>query len=62
MKTDLEILKQGVCLLRGHKRGKRIAIIGGGPGSRLLSDPVKYEYRCPRCGATWTRKAPTIRG
>lgn len=30
-----------ICFFKGHKRGKRVSIIG---------------IRCPRCGAEWVRE------
>ncbi len=39
------------CLLFGHKRGKRIDAVGS------TSTVPMNHYQCPRCKATWTRKA-----
>ena len=40
----------------GHKRGKRVGyeIKQHEDGGTVLTG--KAAYRCPRCGATWTRK------
>jgi len=42
------MLNKLICLIKGHKRGKRDADLAVNPGERA--------YRCPRCGATWSRK------
>ena len=34
------------CYFLGHRRGRRVSNIGG-----------LVAYSCPRCSATWTRKA-----
>lgn len=40
-----------LCWLWGHKRGKR-------DNSFVFAiEHNEQGYRCPRCGATWTRKA-----
>ena len=46
------ILGSLICKWKGHKRGKLIEtrlILAGAHGK-------ERDYRCPRCGATWTRK------
>jgi predicted RNA-binding Zn-ribbon protein involved in translation (DUF1610 family) len=40
------LIKNLSCRWLGHKRGKREAFSEGG----------LVMFRCPRCGATWTRK------
>jgi hypothetical protein len=42
-----------ICWINGHKRGKRLY------ASSMPADEFKGKnvFRCPRCGATWTRKA-----
>lgn len=49
-------MKKLLCMLPkwlwgGHKRGKRVLYVVGGPES-----DGEREYQCPRCDATWTRK------
>ena len=51
-----------ICWLKGHKRGTRISpmVVGLGngvtyPATLDGSDGLKV-FKCPRCGATWTRK------
>lgn len=39
------------CLLFGHLRGKRLTEV-----TTTSTVPVNH-FRCPRCSATWTRKA-----
>jgi hypothetical protein len=40
-----------ICLIRGHKRGKRLTM------TMVTSTTPFNTYECPRCKATWTRKA-----
>jgi hypothetical protein len=42
-----------VCKIKGHKRGKRVMFYSA--SSTAMADRI--EFRCPRCLATWTRKA-----
>lgn len=42
------------CAVAGHRRGKRIVVLDGAPVQCLPNERV---YQCPRCRATWTRKA-----
>ena len=37
-----------ICFVMGHKRGRRIPY-------RQNADSI--DYACPRCGATWARRA-----
>ena len=39
------------CWIFGHKRGKRMTEV-----TETFTKPVN-QFRCPRCGSTWTRKA-----
>lgn len=39
-----------ICLFKGHKRGKRLTMVG------FTSTVPLNHFRCPRCKATWTRK------
>lgn len=47
----MNIVNKIICALKGHKRGKRLSM-SESTGTRLLN-----HFRCPRCGAEWTRKA-----
>jgi hypothetical protein len=38
-----------LCKVLGHKRGKR--------AGDMPLEAGRIWYRCPRCGATWLRKA-----
>jgi hypothetical protein len=40
-----------ICYFKGHKRGVRIENVG------VTSTVHMNHYRCPRCQATWMRKA-----
>jgi hypothetical protein len=42
-----------ICWWKGHKRGKRIKRVGIGADGN--TDTAVFQ--CPRCSATWTRKA-----
>jgi hypothetical protein len=41
------MLAKLICLVKGHKRGKRVGEVENG----------KRHYSCPRCKARWSRKA-----
>lgn len=42
-----------ICLIRGHKRGKRLPRFQGG----TVSQEQRWDaFECPRCGARWHRK------
>jgi transposase-like protein len=45
MRAILHYFARMLCLLFGHKRGKRVSEVDGVP-----------TFRCPRCGSYWTRK------
>jgi hypothetical protein len=43
-----------ICLIkRKHKRGKRVTDLPGIAASCAMGHEL---FRCPRCGATWSRK------
>lgn len=42
-----------ICFFKGHKRGKRLT---ASMATTTSTSPVN-TYECPRCRATWTRKA-----
>ncbi|HEX8106738.1 MAG TPA: hypothetical protein VF516_03370 [Kofleriaceae bacterium] len=43
-----------ICLFKGHKRGKRVSEATSNGGAMFA------DFRCPRCKATWTRKAKAV--
>lgn len=53
-----------ICLIRGHKRGRRLSPQDGeSPASWTLGKAAEaykngfHIFQCPRCTAAWTRKA-----
>jgi hypothetical protein len=46
------------CLVKGHRRGVRIATISdGGVWDKKYTGISCAQFECPRCKATWARKA-----
>ena len=45
-----QLIGRLVCYFKGHKRGKRLT------SNSSLNRLDHHIYRCPRCGAQWTRK------
>ena len=44
----MKLLDKLICAIKGHRRGKR--------DDKIIVNMGEQGYRCPRCGATWTRK------
>jgi len=44
----LTMLKKLLCKIKGHKRAKNLGT--------LPEDPLRHYFKCPRCGAQWSRK------
>lgn len=45
------MISKVICFFKGHKRGKRVGVVG------LSSTTPLNHFQCPQCNATWTRKA-----
>lgn len=54
----MSIFGKLACKLWGHKRGKRVKRPADPPAAtEIMNAILGVEFQCPRCGATWTRKA-----
>ena len=50
--SEMKIIGKLICAMRGHKRGRNFRPV--------LAEEGRAYFKCPRCGATWSRKPRKI--